>query len=144
MSILREEATGVKYFIAIRSHMFRCTTRVQSLEFTTHNSRHSRVLACFRLRGIYRDRLMQIIIVVIILRGFLGVRVSPRIYRGCIKARVHDRSTIARCFNTVFPNRYGRFATFLSCNLISIINSDWIIKCLLHHRLFLYTHAFYF
>lgn len=69
---------------------------------------------------------MQIIIVIIILRGFLGVRVSPRIYRGCIKAYVYNmindqpsHDVLAQCFPTIIPQQH-------SCNLISvaIINVD--------------------
>lgn len=131
-------ATGTKeLFIAVRSTAFRCTTKI-SLKFTTYNSRFpgSRVSPA---RRIYKDRLMQIIIVVIILRGFLGVRMSLRIYCGCIKTCVHDRSTIARYFNTVFPNSYS-LVTFLQLNFSS--NYKWLNnKCSLKHLLSAQSHA---
>jgi len=77
---------------------------------------------------------MQIIIVVIIPRGLLGVRVSPRIYRSYIKARIYGRShdVLAQCFSTVIPRRFPSVQSDFSSNYKYRLNN----KCSLNHGFF--------
>lgn len=118
--------------------LFTNPMKIRLFEFTMYNSRHIPKFSRVPSRGIYRDRFMQIIIVVIIPRRFLGVCVSPRIYCSCIKARVYDRSAIARCFSAVFPNRYSlNDIPAVQSNFSSNYKCQLNNKCSLNHGSFL-------